>query len=101
MNIAEGLIYLGFDPIKDFTCQNDGDGVYLKEWKSDKSQPSDEQITQAILDAEAKETATEYQRNRAAEYPPMADQLDKIFHEGLDAWKAEIQAIKDKYPKPE
>lgn len=36
---------------------------------------------------------------RQTEYPSIEDQLDKIFHEGLDAWKAEIQAIKDKYPK--
>jgi hypothetical protein len=29
----------------------------------------------------------------------MSEQLDKIFHEGIDAWKAEIQAIKDAHPK--
>ena len=40
-----------------------------------------------------------YKYLRAAEYPSYADQLDTIFHQGLDAWKAEIQAIKDKYPK--
>ena len=41
----------------------------------------------------------EYSRNRAAEYPSMEDQLDDIFHNGIDGWKATIQAIKDKYPK--
>ena len=50
---------------------------------------------------EAAYTAKEYQRSRAAEYPSLADQLDKIYHEGIDAWKAEIKVIKDKYPKPE
>ena len=40
-----------------------------------------------------------YKYARAAEYPSFADQFDKIFHEGIDAWKAEIQAVKDKYPK--
>jgi hypothetical protein len=40
-----------------------------------------------------------YKYQRAAEYPSYADQFDKIFHEGIDAWKAEIQAIKNKYPK--
>ena len=44
--------------------------------------------------------ATKYQRDRAAEYPSWQDQLDKIYHSGLDAWKADIKAIKDKYPKP-
>jgi len=33
------------------------------------------------------------------EYPSFADQLDDIFHNGLDAWKATIQKTKDKYPK--
>ena len=44
--------------------------------------------------------ANEYKHKRALEYPSHADQLDKIFHEGIDAWKAEIQAVKDAYPKP-
>lgn len=40
-----------------------------------------------------------YKALRASEYPSYADQFDTIFHEGLDAWKAQIQAVKDKYPK--
>ena len=48
---------------------------------------------------EAYVKANEYKEKRAKEYPSYADQLDTIFHQGLDAWKAEIQAIKDKYPK--
>ena len=40
-----------------------------------------------------------YQRDRAAEYPSWKDQLDKIYHDGIDAWKADIKAVKDKYPK--
>jgi hypothetical protein len=40
-----------------------------------------------------------YVGKRQAEYPAITDQLDTIFHEGLDAWKAQIQAVKDKYPK--
>ena len=34
-------------------------------------------------------------------YPPITDQLDQIYHEGIDAWKETIQAVKDAYPKPE
>jgi len=44
--------------------------------------------------------AVEYQRNRAAEYPSVVDQLDLIYHSGIDAWKAKIKETKDKYPKP-
>ena len=51
----------------------------------------------AAVEAYAK--SQEYKYKRAAEYPSFADQFDTIFHEGLDAWKAQIQAVKDKYPK--
>jgi len=54
-------------------------------------------IDQSLVDAELAKTA--YIGKRKAEYPSFADQFDKIFHEGIDAWKAEIQAVKDKYPK--
>ena len=42
---------------------------------------------------------TDYKEARRAEYPPIEDQLDKIYHTSLTAWKAEIKVIKDKYPK--
>ena len=41
----------------------------------------------------------EYQRKRASEYPSIADQLDDIYHNGVDGWKTTIKATKDKYPK--
>ena len=44
-------------------------------------------------------SAVKYKSDRAAEYPIWQDQLDKIYHSGIDAWKADIKAIKDKYPK--
>ena len=53
----------------------------------------DKHAVQAQVDAE------KYKELRAAEYPSYADQFDTIFHQGLEAWKAQIQAIKDKYPK--
>ena len=43
---------------------------------------------------------TDCYSKRKAEYPSLVDQLDKIYHSGIDAWKADIKAIKDKYPKP-
>ena len=50
------------------------------------------------LDAEA--AAIAYQGQRKAEYPTIEDQLDDIYHNGIDAWKATIKVTKDKYPKP-
>ena len=40
-----------------------------------------------------------YQRDRAKEYPSIVDQLDDIYHNGIDGWKATIKTTKDKYPK--
>ena len=53
-----------------------------------------------ITRLQAEEDNTEYQRNRAKEYPSIVDQLDTLYHGGIDAWKAEIKTVKDKYPKP-
>jgi hypothetical protein len=44
--------------------------------------------------------SNQYQQARRDAYPPLEDQLDNIFHNGIDAWKADIQAIKDANPKP-
>lgn len=41
-----------------------------------------------------------YKDARRSEYPTIADQLDLMYHGGYDAWKEQIQAVKDKYPKP-
>ena len=45
------------------------------------------------------QTEIPYVDARVAEYPPIEDQLDKIYHSGVNAWKADIKVIKDKYPK--
>ena len=44
---------------------------------------------------------TQYIFQRSAEYPSIKDQLDLLYHGGYDAWRDTIQAVKDKYPKPE
>ena len=43
--------------------------------------------------------ANEYKEQRLKEYPSIPEQLDKIYHDGIDAWKVVIKATKDKYPK--
>ena len=58
---------------------------------------SDIQAKQAEL--KAAYDANEYQRKRAAEYPAIEDQLDDLYHNGIDGWKATIKTTKDKYPK--
>jgi hypothetical protein len=53
----------------------------------------DETAVQSYLNANA------YKGLRQAEYPSIADQLDTLYHSGLDAWKAQIKTVKDKFPK--
>jgi methyl coenzyme M reductase subunit C-like uncharacterized protein (methanogenesis marker protein 7) len=54
-------------------------------------------IDNALVEAEVAKHA--YIPQRAAEYPSIQDQLDTLYHEGYDGWKAKIQAVKNKYPK--
>ena len=56
--------------------------------------------TEAEIDAEVERLNNGYQEKRRLEYPSVVDQLDDIYNNGLDAWKATIKATKDKYPKP-
>ena len=61
-------------------------------------------IAEADILAKQKELITAYdnnayQRSRAEEYPSIADQLDDLYHNGIDGWKTTIKAIKDKHPK--
>ena len=44
--------------------------------------------------------ANEYKQKREVEYPEIVDQLDDIYHNGIEGWKTKIKTIKDKYPKP-
>ena len=67
-------------------------------WDSSNSdtQPTDDELNAAFKDWKDQD---EYKSKRAAEYPSIADQLDDIYHNGIDAWKATIKTTKDKYPK--
>ena len=56
-------------------------------------------VTINWTNVEAWTDPNEYQYNRAAEYPSIVDQLDEIYHNGIDGWKTKIKAVKDKYPK--
>ena len=76
-----------------------GDDVKQITWHNDTTP-----IAEADILAKQKELQTAYdnnayQRSRAVAYPSMADQLDDIYHNGVDEWKKTIKAIKDKYPK--
>ena len=66
------------------------------------TKPTEKQCTDGLT---ALQTAWDlendsYKSKRRAESPKFEDQFDQIYNEGIDAWKASIKVIKDKYPKP-
>tara|TARA_Y100000401_G_scaffold111748_1_gene110344 strand:- start:437 stop:751 length:315 start_codon:yes stop_codon:yes gene_type:complete len=68
------------------------------EWDSANtdSQPTDDELNSAYT---AWDKANGHKSKRVLEYPTIEDQLDDIYHNGIDGWKATIKTIKDKYPK--
>tara|TARA_R110000765_G_scaffold196901_3_gene302667 strand:- start:696 stop:995 length:300 start_codon:yes stop_codon:yes gene_type:complete len=61
--------------------------------------PTEETIQAKLAELISAYNAQEYARNRATEYPALTEQLDEIYHNGIDSWKAVIKVTKDKYPK--
>ena len=64
-----------------------------------KDKPTEQECTDGLAKMQSDFDALAYQRNRRSEYPSLVDQLDDIYHNGIDGWKTTIKAIKDKYPK--
>ncbi len=86
---------LSLKPDAEWTLRDD-----VLEWlDTEQTEPTQAEIDTEIARLDAEYVANEYQRDRASEYPTWQDQLDDIFHNGIDGWKATIQVTKDKYPK--
>ena len=66
---------------------------------TEQTKPTEEEVVQKIAELTYQKEVEVYKEQRAAEYPPYADQFDKIFHSGVNAWKTQIRTIKEKYPK--
>ena len=110
---SAGLQQLGFkslniDPAGDFKLQDDGAGVYIKEWASASPQPSEAEIETAHAEWQAGQDATQYQRDRQAEYPSIDELIVALWEGVVEERMASVtaleglrQAVKDKYPKPE
>lgn len=109
MNIAQSILhkYPNADPLKDFRVQDDGEGQYIAEWNLPDPQPTVDELVVAWDTREANRKANEYKELRRKEYPPVGDQLDAIWKmltpptgSEAEAMKAQIEAVKAKYPKP-
>ena len=68
-------------------------------WENGTSPISKADIELKLVSLQAEYDSKQYARDRQAEYPSIPDQLDDIYHNGIDAWKATIKVTKDKYPK--
>jgi len=102
MITSDGLEKLGFTPNVDFVLQDDGDGVYIKEWNSALPQPSEDRINIASLEAQSEYDAQAYARARAEAYAQIADQLDMQYWDSVNGgrtWLDHIEAVKEAYPK--
>jgi len=79
-----------------------GDDVYDNiNWKDTvQSKPTRQEVEDTVAELVQARINTQYQRDRRKEYPSFADQFDLLYHGGYDVWKASIEEIKIKYPKP-
>lgn len=75
------------------------------EWMdTEQAEPSAEEIVAELARLTALHERNGYQRNRAAEYPPITDYIDGVVkgdQAQIAAYIAACQAVKNKYPKPE
>lgn len=62
--------------------------------------PTEEEVQAEIKRLQAEYEYNQYQRDRASAYPSIQEQLDTLYHQGYDGWKASIDEVKNKYPKP-
>ena len=78
-----------------------GDDTYANiDWRdTEQTKPTESEVDTKVAELQAAYDALDYARNRKVEYPKIVDQLDDIFHNGIDGWKATLQVTKDKYPK--
>lgn len=89
---------LSINPDAKFSMQDLSDYNSIVWEDGTKSIPKKE-IEKKISELKLKYDSEEYKRLRQKKYPLIVDQLDEIYHNGIDAWKETIKAVKDKYPK--
>jgi len=85
----------------DFILQDnsDGKGVFIAEWNLDIPKPTMAQLDAFEAQANIVESNQAQVQKRIKEYGSIAEQIEFITENGLDAWQSKVQAIKNKYPK--
>ena len=85
--------------LKDVLLQDDGNGAYIKEWNLDIPKPTMAQLDAFEAQANIVESNQAQVQNRIKEYGSIAEQIEYITENGLDAWQSKVNSIKAKYPK--
>jgi hypothetical protein len=85
----------------DVILQDDsnGQGAYIKEWNLDIAKPTDAQLDALETQAQTYENNQQIISTRKALYGSWESQLEEIYDDGIDSWKARIQQIKTDNPK--
>ena len=84
---------------KDVMLQDDGQGAYIKEWNLDIAQPTQAQLDALETQAQTYENNQQIIATRKKLYGSWESQLEEIYDNGIDSWKARIQQIKIDNPK--
>jgi hypothetical protein len=87
------------DFTSDVLLQDDGQGAYIKEWNLDIAKPTDAQLDALETQAQTYENNQQIIATRKSLYGSWENQLEEIYDDGLDSWKARIQQIKIDNPK--
>ena len=95
INIIEAIVAINSDAQATVT-DNDYDKIV---WTTGTTPISKSDLEAKVAELQTAYDAKNYQRQRQAEYPSIVDQLDDIYHNGVDGWKATIKTTKDKYAK--
>lgn len=89
-------------PNQEFIISNESyEGIVWINLPTDAVIPTKEEVEAEVLRLQEEYDKLEYQRLRKKEYPSIEDQLDLLYHRGIEGWKIEIDKVKNKYPKPE
>ena len=87
------------DFLNDVLLQDDGNGAYIKEWNLDIAQPTQAQLDALESEAQTYENNQQIIATRKKLYGTWESQLEEIYDNGIDSWKARIQQIKLDNPK--
>ena len=87
------------DFLNDVKLQDDGNGAYIKEWNLDIAKPTQAQLDALELQAQTYENNQQIISTRKKLYGSWESQLEEIYDDGIDSWKARIQQIKTDNPK--